>query len=142
MIASCVPAAGERARRQPKVALKRNEHSLAHALPTLATELEALLCAANEIELAETIPNLLIVDRCRCGDSFCATIYMVPPPQGPWGPGHYTLPLLSPRRSARRVSIVKQPSRWVSMQMRRGLNPSHATTRLAGRMCCTSGGGS
>jgi hypothetical protein len=87
------------------VTLKRSELSVGQALPTLATELEALLRAASEIELADTVPDLPIVDRCRCGDDFCATIYMVRPPQGPWGPEHYTLPL-RPRTGYLNVDVL------------------------------------
>ena len=68
---------------------------LAEVLPALATELERLLSEQGEVDLADQVRNLPLADRCRCGDDFCATLYMVPPQQGPWGPGHYTVPLKS-----------------------------------------------
>ena len=49
-------------------------------LPTLAVELRTLLVEQNEPELAAQIPGLRIVDRCRCGDGFCATFYVRPKP--------------------------------------------------------------
>ena len=33
----------------------------------------------GESELADTVPDLTIVERCRCGDDFCATMYTYPP---------------------------------------------------------------
>src|SRR5206468_6841739 len=41
---------------------------------------------SNEEELAETISALSVVDRCRCGDAFCAMIYTAPRPAGASGP--------------------------------------------------------
>jgi hypothetical protein len=45
-------------------------------MPEFARELEDLLAADEEAtgwKLAETVGTLRLVDRCRCGDSFCAT---------------------------------------------------------------------
>ena len=61
--------------------------------PELAEELRILLEADSEPELASQIPALFIVDRCRCGDDFCATFYTAPKPKGAWGIGHRTIPL-------------------------------------------------
>jgi hypothetical protein len=63
------------------------------ALPSLAQELAELLHAAGERDLAAQIQELSIRDRCRCGDSFCATLYTAARPQGSWGTGHETIPL-------------------------------------------------
>ena len=63
-------------------------------LPELAEELRRLLEADTEAELARQIPTLCIVDRCRCGDYFCATFYTAPKPKGgAWGPDHETISL-------------------------------------------------
>jgi hypothetical protein len=40
-----------------------------------AGELERLLKKSGEPELAAQAPQLTIVDRCRCGDDFCASFY-------------------------------------------------------------------
>ena len=48
---------------------------LVEALPELAEELRELLMEASRAELASQIPTLKIVDRCRCGDYFCASLY-------------------------------------------------------------------
>ena len=66
---------------------------LAESLPSLATELAALLREASRESLAEQIPHLRVYDRCRCADEFCATLYTAPRPNGPWGPRHENVAL-------------------------------------------------
>jgi hypothetical protein len=36
---------------------------------------------------------LRIVDRCRCGDDFCASFYTQPKPKGAYGPGYRNIAL-------------------------------------------------
>lgn len=67
--------------------------SLAAQFPNLAGEIARLLIEEGEQELACTVADLTIVERCRCGDDFCATMYTVRPPQGSWGRGHRNVPL-------------------------------------------------
>jgi hypothetical protein len=59
------------------------------ALPSLCTELQELLERGNEPKLASQVSS--IVDRCRCGDDFCASLYTEPTPSGAYGPGHSCL---------------------------------------------------
>jgi len=66
---------------------------LADVFPSLSEELSVLLVAQGEQELAAQVPHLEIVDRCRCGDDFCASIYTKPKPKGAYGPGHRTVAL-------------------------------------------------
>jgi len=66
---------------------------LAEEFPELASELSELLNRAGEEELAGTVVELKVLDRCRCGDDFCATMYTVPRPQGAWGKGHRNVAL-------------------------------------------------
>ena len=47
---------------------------LAEEFPALASELSELLNRAGEEELAGTVAGLNVLDRCRCGDDFCATM--------------------------------------------------------------------
>lgn len=61
---------------------------LTEILPLLALDLERLLKNQREIELAAQVPQLAIVDRCRCGDDFCSSFYTQPKPQGHYGPTH------------------------------------------------------
>jgi hypothetical protein len=66
---------------------------LTEILPSLALELEQLLRKQCEAELAAQVSRLAIVDRCRCGDDFCASSYTQPKPEGHYGPGHRCLDL-------------------------------------------------
>lgn len=66
---------------------------LAEARPELTNELRALLREANEVDLVSQVDSLEIFDRCRCGDSFCATFYTAGKPIGAWGVGHETISL-------------------------------------------------
>jgi hypothetical protein len=66
---------------------------LTEILPQLALELERLLREHEESELAAQVRTLAIVDRCRCGDDFCASFYTQPKPKGAYGPGHRNLDL-------------------------------------------------
>jgi hypothetical protein len=54
----------------------------------LALELEQLLKKQGEAALAAQVPQLKVVDRCRCGDNFCSSFYTQPKPEGSYGPGH------------------------------------------------------
>jgi hypothetical protein len=66
---------------------------LAGTLPEFATELHQLLTEEGESELAAQVPGLAILDRCRCGDDFCATFYTESKPEGVYGPGHRNVAL-------------------------------------------------
>jgi hypothetical protein len=58
---------------------------LVEMLPELSTELQQLLTEQNELELATQVPDLNVVDRCRCGDDFCAMFYVLPKPKAHTG---------------------------------------------------------
>ena len=66
---------------------------LVGVLPELAAELINLLEADGAHDLASQVQDLPLVDRCRCGDSFCASFFTAPLPRGAWGPGHENVPL-------------------------------------------------
>jgi hypothetical protein len=67
---------------------------LTDTLPAFAAELRQLLTERGEPELAAQVPGLAILDRCRCGDDICATIYTKPKPVGGFGPGHRNVRLM------------------------------------------------
>jgi hypothetical protein len=67
---------------------------LAETLPAFATELRQLLTEQDESELAAQVPELMIFDRCRCGDDICATFYTQPKPNGGFGSGHRNVRLM------------------------------------------------
>jgi hypothetical protein len=69
---------------------------LSNIFPELAAEIEALLKARGEGDLASQVLGLRIVERCRCGDDFCATIYSIPKPKGAWGPGYRAFDIDAP----------------------------------------------
>jgi hypothetical protein len=56
--------------------------------PDVIERLQSLLIDAGEHELAATVPDLQVYDRCRCGSGHCATVYTLPRPVGAYGPGH------------------------------------------------------
>ena len=66
---------------------------LIEVFPDLADELRVRLRSEDEKELAETVSDLRIVERCRCGDEFCGTFYTIPKPRGSYGPTHRTIDL-------------------------------------------------
>ena len=74
-------------------------------LPDLAEEIKSLLSCEGEEKLVRQVSELRIIERCRCGDDFCATVYTASPPRGAWGPGHYTLPL-TPKRGFLNVDVL------------------------------------
>ena len=57
---------------------------LSAAMAEFARELQLLLENDGQPELAAQVQGLRIVDRCRCGDDFCATFYSEPRPNGAW----------------------------------------------------------
>ncbi len=66
---------------------------LTEVLPAFATELRQLLIEKGERELAAQVPELMILDRCRCGADFYATFYTQPKPQGGFGPSNRNVAL-------------------------------------------------
>jgi hypothetical protein len=62
----------------------RKAELLVDVFPELSAELEQLLRVSGKPALAEQIAGLRVLDRCRCGDDFCATSY---------GPGLRTVAL-------------------------------------------------
>lgn len=60
---------------------------LIDVLPGFAVKLADRLCAQHREDLAAQVPGLLLVDRCRCDQAYCGTLYTVPPPTGSWKDG-------------------------------------------------------
>jgi hypothetical protein len=61
---------------------------VAEVFPEFCVELVALVSSSERPDLASQIPDLPVVDRCRCGQDNCAHFYTAPPPKGSYGPGH------------------------------------------------------
>jgi hypothetical protein len=66
---------------------------LIEILPELARELDDLLKKQKELDLASQVSALVILDRCRCGDDFCSSLYTQPKPDGRYGPDHRSFDL-------------------------------------------------
>lgn len=66
---------------------------LIEMLPEFAGELRQLLSEKGEPTLAAQVQGLTVVDRCRCGDDICGTFYVLPKPDGAYGPAHRNVPL-------------------------------------------------
>ncbi len=95
-------------------------------LPAFAAELSGLLSASEEPELADQMPGLELVDRCRCGDSFCATFYTQPPPVGAYGPSHYNV-VLDPTEGMIILDIVEQRIACVEVLYREDIRTALAS---------------
>lgn len=65
---------------------------LIDAMPDFVAELGSLLTSEGSLDLRQELPNLIIHERCRCGDDFCASFYTAQR-QIPFGPHHYTVAL-------------------------------------------------
>ena len=89
----------------PVAPMTKPERDLKNSFPEFAAELESLLIAAGEKDLAAEVATLRLVDRCRCGDWFCATVYCAPRPPGAWGPRHKTI-CLDPSKGMINVDVV------------------------------------
>ena len=66
---------------------------LVEMFPALSTELQDLLVRQSEPQLAAQVQELSLIERCRCGDDFCGTFYVLPKPTGAYGPGHRNVSL-------------------------------------------------
>ncbi|MBU0755876.1 MAG: hypothetical protein KJ645_12100 [Planctomycetes bacterium] len=72
---------------------KHKDFLLSELFPELFDEIHRLLKNDGQDALADELMMTRIVDKCRCGDGFCSSIYAVPKPFGAWGNGHDTIPL-------------------------------------------------
>jgi hypothetical protein len=77
---------------------------LRDALPAFAEELSGLL-ERTAPALAGQVDTLRLVDRCRCGESFCSMFYTAPPPEGSYGEGHANV-VLEPRKGMVILDVV------------------------------------
>jgi hypothetical protein len=59
----------------------------------LVEEIRTLLQAGDRTDLISSLESAIIVDKCRCGDDFCSSIYTAARPTGSWGADHETVPL-------------------------------------------------
>ncbi len=78
---------------------------LPQALPEFSSELETLLLQSGRTALAAQVAQVWMVDRCRCGNDFCATFYTAPKPQGKYGPKHENIEL-SPKNGMIIVDLI------------------------------------
>jgi hypothetical protein len=79
--------------------------NLSSVAPELALELRQLLLKEGEADLAAKVHTLKIVDRCRCGDSFCGSFSAATKPEKGFGPDHRTI-ALTPKSGYLNVDVV------------------------------------
>ncbi len=73
----------------------QTQKAVGELFPSFARELEELVRKTDKPELADQVPFLPVVDRCRCGDKNCAHFYTATPPKGAYGAGHSNIMLES-----------------------------------------------
>lgn len=83
----------------------KEQKPLAEMFPALSEELQQLLAQQGEVGLAAQVPELSVIERCRCGDDFCGMFYVLPKPAGAYGPGHRNVPL-EPERGMPILDVV------------------------------------
>jgi hypothetical protein len=94
-----------------------NGLTVSRALPDFAVELETVLHSQGAADLASQVSNLPLVDRCRCGDDFCATFYTAPKPEGAYGPGHENV-VVEVTKGMTILDVVNGDIRWVEVLYR------------------------
>jgi hypothetical protein len=65
----------------------KEQKLLVEMFPALSVELQQLLAERGESGPAAQVPELNVIERCRCGDDFCGMFYVLPKPAGAYGPG-------------------------------------------------------
>ena len=100
----------------------RKSTVLSDAFPLLSQELQQLLRDAGETDLASQVPGLRIVDRCRCGDDFCASFYTLPKPNGAYGPGQRNV-ALTPAKGMLILDVVDDVIAQVEVLYRNDIRP-------------------
>ncbi|MFE7406475.1 hypothetical protein [Isoptericola sp. NPDC057559] len=88
---------------------------LTHQWPVFAEELRAALIAEGEEELAASVGDLEVAERCDCGDDLCQSFFTGPAPDGPWGPGLRNLWLEPPWPEMLIVDVVDDVIRYVEV---------------------------
>lgn len=78
---------------------------ISDSFPDLSKELKTLLEQDGESGLAEQVSTLKLINRCQCGDDFCATIYTEPEPLNSYPPRLRTVPL-DPERGMIILDVV------------------------------------
>ena len=69
---------------------------LRQILPDVVERLKSLLTEDGKLELAASVEDLQVYDRCRCGTDYCATVYTQPRPSSGYGPNHRNLVFWNP----------------------------------------------
>jgi hypothetical protein len=83
----------------------KNEKPLVEMFPELSAELQQLLAERGEAGLAAQVQEMRVIERCRCGDDFCGTFYVLPKPAGAYGTGHRNVSL-EPERGMLILDVV------------------------------------
>ena len=65
--------------------------SLKDLFSELVEDIRVLLESAARTDLIPSLEKAGIVDKCRCKDDFCSSIYTAEKPTGSWEPDHETV---------------------------------------------------
>ena len=86
-------------------------------LPELCAELKKLLIKANQIQLAESVDSLEIIEKCDCGVKSCASFYTASKPDGGFGAGHKNL-ILAPQYGFLILDVVNDEIKFIEIHDR------------------------
>jgi hypothetical protein len=65
----------------------------------------AASCGTRRSRTGAQVPELSVIERCRCGDDFCGMFYVLPKPAGAYGPGHRNV-ALTPKEGMLILDVV------------------------------------
>jgi len=73
--------------------------------------------------ICSQVSGLRILERCRCGDNFCASFYTQPKPNGAYGAGHRNV-LLEPAKGMLILDVVDNVIAKVEILDRNDIRPT------------------
>jgi hypothetical protein len=80
---------------------------IADIFPSLSQELQGLLVEQDESNLAAQVPQLRVVEGCRCGDDLCSTLLCSTEAEDGYGPGHRSV-ALTPKTGMLILDVVDE----------------------------------
>ena len=72
---------------------QQNGNALSTCSPHWRQSFKNSSLSKPKAELASQLAGLSVIERCRCGNDFCGTFYVLPKPDGAYGLGHRNVAL-------------------------------------------------